>query len=122
MFEGFMLSKLLIQERTGELFPEWLDLLLRLDSLINTEPKLAAVAASFRTEGEGSPDGIGVLFAGLIRGITTVRAFRYLMERLDGVSSNLRERLFSAFEPGRGDIRIMVNHGWMKESRTDTFD
>ncbi|MER9947372.1 hypothetical protein [Mesorhizobium sp. M0047] len=121
LFEGSVLSKLLVHERAGELFPSWIDLLLRFDRLTETDTRLAEVSQGFQSQ-RGGNHVSGVLFATQMRNITTVAGFRALLERLDQEPAGLRERLFSSFQVGRGDISILVMHAWLKESRTDAFD
>ncbi|RWG87388.1 hypothetical protein [Mesorhizobium sp.] len=122
LFEGSVLSKLLVHERAGELFPSWIDLLLRFDRLTETDTRLAEVSQGFQSPRGGNVHVSGVLFATQMRNITTVAGFRALLERLDQEPARLRERLFSSFQIGRGDISILVMHAWLKESRADAFD
>lgn len=122
LFEGFALSKLLLHPRTGELFDNWLEILLRFDHLCLAEPRLSATCASFRSKAGGDPHVTGILFAGQMESIKTVAKFREVMQRLDHEDAATRERVLSAFRPGRGDISILVNHGWMRESRKEGFD
>ncbi|MER9395437.1 MULTISPECIES: hypothetical protein [unclassified Mesorhizobium] len=122
LFEGSILSKLLIHERAGELFPSWIELLLRFDRLTETDTRLAEVSRGFQSTKGGNVHVTGVLFATQMRNITTVAGFRALIERLDQEHAGLQERLFSSFQSGRGDISILVMHAWLKESRADAFD
>jgi hypothetical protein len=121
-FEALALSKLLLHPRAGELFPNWIEFLLRFDRLTEADEWLAATGRSFQSKADGNPHVSGVLLAGQIGNIRTVHGFRGLLERLDRETAALRERFFSAFQSGRGDISILVNHGWLKESRTERFD
>ncbi|WP_420607317.1 hypothetical protein [Novosphingopyxis sp.] len=121
LFEGLMLSKLLLHPRTGELFGDWLEILLRFDRLSQTSHLLAA-QADFGAKSRDKDHGNGVLFAGQLRSITTIARFREIMERLDQEEPDTRERILSSFQPGRGDIAVLVNHGWLRESQKDGFD
>lgn len=122
LFESMVLSKLLLHQRAGELFPDWIELLLRFDKLAQADERLAAVGRSFQSKAVGTPHVSGVLFACQMNNIRSVAGFRRLIERLDRESPAIRERLFSSFQLGRGDISILVNHGWLRESRTEQFD
>jgi len=122
LMEGFALSKLLLHPRTGELFSDWLDILLRFDRLLGTSPRLAKVNLNFKSPAGGELHVSGVLFAAQMRNIQTVARFKQVLEQLDGEGAATRDRIFSSFQPGRGDISILVNRGWLKESRTDPFD
>lgn len=122
LFEGLALSKLLLHPRAGELFPDWIELLLRFDGLTESDARLAAAGSNFQSKAGGNPHVSGVLLAGQMRNICTVAGFRILIERLDREESALRERFMSSFQPGRGDLSILVNHGWLKESKTEGFD
>ncbi|KZD21163.1 hypothetical protein [Tardiphaga robiniae] len=122
LFESFALSKLLLHPRTGELFEDWLEILLRFDRLCQSEPRLAATSRNFTSKSGSNPHVSGVLFAGQLRNIQTIARFRTILERLEREDAGTRERLFSSFQPGRGDISVLVNHGWLKESRTEGFD
>ena len=122
LIEGFALSKLLLHPRTGELFADWLDILLRFDRLLGTSPALAIVNRNFKSPAGGDPHVSGVLLAAQLGNIRTVARFKEILERLDGEASATRDRIFSSFQLGRGDISILVNHAWLKESRTDNFD
>lgn len=122
LFEGFALSKLLLHPRTGELFEDWLEILLRFDRLCQSDPRLTAAGRNFSSTEGSNPHVTGVLFACQLRSIQSVARFRAILERLDWEDSETRERLFSSFRPGRGDISVLVKHGWLKESRTDSFD
>lgn len=120
--EATILSKLLLHSRTGRVFPEWLDLLAELDRLMTADERLARVDENFRTMGGGHPHTIGVLFASQMRSIETVSAFRMLISRLDAQDASFRERALSGFRLGRADVSNLVNHGWLRESRTEGFD
>ena len=122
LFEGLALSKLLLHPRTGELFEDWLEILLRFDRLCQSDPRLAATGRNFTSKAGGNPHVSGVLFAGQLRSIGTVARFRAILERLDQEEADTRARLFSSFRPGRGDISVLVKHGWLKESRNEGFD
>lgn len=122
LFEGFILSKLLLHPRTGELFDDWLEILLRFDRCCVADPRLAANSSMVQVEGGRNPHATGILFASQMRSIVTVARFRAILERLDREDPDTRERVLSSFHPGQGDISVLVNHGWMKESRTDGFD
>jgi len=122
LFEGFVLSKLLLHPRTGELFGDWLEILLRFDWLCQSDPRLAATGRNFTSKAGGNPHVTGVLFASQLRSIHAVARFRTILERLDRENAQTRERLFSSFRPGREDISVLVKHGWLKESRTEGFD
>lgn len=122
LFEGLCLSKLLLHPRTGELFDDWFETILRFDRLCLADPQLGEANSSFHSRAGGKPHITGVLFAGQIRSIATVAGFRAILERLSREDSDTRERVLSSFRPGRGDISVLVNHGWLRESRTDAFD
>jgi len=122
LFEGLALSKLLLHPRTGELFEDWLEILLRFDRLCLAEPRLSEARANFKSTAGGDPHVTGVLFAGQTRSVQTIARFRAIMERLDREDAATRERVLSSFRPGRGDISVLVNHGWMRESRKEGFD
>lgn len=120
LFEGLMLSKVLVQQRTGALFDDWIDLVLRFDRVCLAVPKLSENARSLGSG--GAPHATGVMLASQMRNIRNVAQFRELLERLDREDAETRARLFSSFRPDRGDISILVNHGWLIESRTENFD
>ena len=122
LLESAVLSKLLLHPRAGELFPEWIELLIRLDYLTQADRSLAVASRSFQSGANGNPHLSGVLLACQMGNIRTVAGFRRLLERLDCESPALRKRLFSSYGLGHGDISILVNHGWLKESRTEGFD
>lgn len=122
LFEGFALSKLLLQPRVGELLDDWLEILLRLDRLCLIDERLGATSRNFKSKSGGEPNVTGVLFAGQLRNMRTVGGLRAILERLDREDAKTKERILSAFEPGRGDISVLVNHGWLRESRTEGFD
>ena len=122
LFEGFALSKLLMHPRTGELFPDWLEILLRFDRLCLAEPRMTETGTRIASKAGGNPHLTGVLFASQLRSIRTIAGFRAIIERLDRENAATRERVLSSFEPGRGDISVLVNHGWMRESRNEGFD
>lgn len=122
LFEAFALSKLLLHPRASELFPDWLELLLRFDQIYLAEPRITEVNSRFTSKAGGTPHVTGVLFAGQLRSIKTIASFRTIIERLDREDPATRERLLSSFQPGRGDISVFVNHGWMRESGSENFD
>ncbi|ESW77795.1 hypothetical protein NKL07_33465 [Mesorhizobium sp. C280B] len=121
LIEGFTLSKLLLHPRTGELFSDWLEILLRFDRLLGISPQLATANSNFKSVA-GDPHVSGVLFGAQLGNVRTVARFKEILERLDNEEPATRDRVLSSFQPGRGDISILVNHGWLKESRTHTFD
>lgn len=121
LFESAVLCKLLMHERAGLIFSEWPDLLLRADALARSNNKLAAANQEY-LQFEGTPDMTGVLLASQMRSIRTVAFFRSLIERIDREPPEVRERCLSAFVPGRSDLSILVNHGWLRESREPAFD
>lgn len=122
LFEGFALSKLLLHPRTGELFEDWLEIVLRFDRLCLVEPRMSETSANFKSKAGGDPHVTGVLFAGQIQNIQTIARFSAIIERLDREDAATRQRVLSSFRPGRGDISVLVNHGWMRESRKEGFD
>lgn len=122
LFEGFALSKLLLHPRSGELFADWLEILLRFDRLCIAEPRMIEASSSFKSKADGDPHVTGVLFASQLRSIRTIASFRAIIERLDREDASTRERVLSSFQLGRGDISVLVNHGWMRESRSEHFD
>jgi hypothetical protein len=122
LFEGYALSKLLLHPRTGELFDDWLEFLLRFDRLCLADPKMSEASSNFKSKAGGDPHVTGVLFAAQMRSIETVARFRVIVERLDREDPATRERVLSSFRPGRGDLSVLVNHGWMRESRKEGFD
>ncbi|MBR9971298.1 hypothetical protein [Magnetospirillum sulfuroxidans] len=121
LFEGLLLSKLLLHPRAGEFFPNWINLLLRLDQLTQSDEQLAATSGFQSTTGDNIYAS-GVMFASQMRNIRTVRSFREIFEQLNCETAAVRERFFSTFRLGSGDISILVNHGWLKESRSGGFD
>lgn len=122
LFEGLVLSKLLMHPRAGELFGDWVDTLLRFDRLCLAEPTISEAAAKFEIGTGRHTTATGMLFAGQIRNIGTVARFRDIMERLDSEDAATRERVLSSFRPDKGDVSVLVNHGWLRESRQDGFD
>jgi hypothetical protein len=122
LIEGLAISKLLIHPRTGELFPDWPEILLHFDRLLGTSPQLEQVNRYFTSPLGGDQHVTGVLFAAQLGNIRTVARFKEILERLDSEEPRTRDRIFSSFQPGRSDISILVNHGWLKESRTENFD
>lgn len=117
-----ILSKLLLYPRAGELFPNWFDLLVRTDDLMMEGGFLSEPFGKASSDADGLPDLCGILFACQMRNIETVAEFHQLVSRLDKEPSARRVRFLSSFRPGRGDISILVNHGWMKEGRDPGFD
>ncbi|WP_447761254.1 tetratricopeptide repeat protein [Sphingopyxis panaciterrae] len=122
LFESLLYSKLLIQSRASMLFPEWADLLVYFDRLVIESPELAAASENFGAMNQDMPHVTGVMLASQMPGFVTVGAFRGFMTRIDRETPEFRERCFSGFRPGRADISILVNHGWLKESRSGDFD
>lgn len=116
-----ILSKLLLHPRAGELFPNWFDLLVRADDLV-MEGGFLNDPIGKASDTDGLPNLCGVLFACQMRNIETVADFHKLVSRLDKEPNARRVRFLSSFRPGRGDISILVNHGWMKEGRDPGFD
>lgn len=120
LFESMVLSKILLQSRTGLVFETWIEFVLRFDQLCLSNPMLHASARDY---GSGNaPHATGVMFSSQMRHITAVVQFRALLERLDREDSETRARVFATFRPDRADISVLVNHAWMKESRTEGFD
>lgn len=122
LFESLIYSKLLLQSRVSLLFPEWVELLAHFDRLVIENPQLAAASQNFGEIKADLPHVTGVMLGSQMRGIRTVAAFRDFMTDLDRQSGDFRERAFSTFRPGKGDISILVNHGWLKESRQPEFN
>ncbi|MGU3422633.1 hypothetical protein [Methylobacterium sp. D54C] len=121
LFECAVLCKLLMHERAGSIFPEWPDFLIRADALARSSERFAAASAEHARSG-GTPDITGVLLASQMRSIRTVASFRVLMERIDREPPDVRERCLSAFVPGRSDLSILVNQGWLHELLEPAFD
>ena len=121
LFECAVLCKLLMHERAGSIFPEWHDLLFRADALARSNERFAAANAEHARSG-GTPDITGVLLASQMRSIRTVASFRVLMERMDQEPPDVRQRCLSAFVPGRSDLAILVNQGWLHEVPEPDFD
>jgi hypothetical protein len=120
-FELLTLSKVLLSSNAGVFFPDWLAMLARADELIQAHPSLSALQMRGPDVTPG-PHGTGVFLATQLQSIETVRAFKALMEGLDTYSAEFRERALSSFRTGHGDLGILVNHGWLRESRKPGFD
>lgn len=120
--DAAILSKLLLHPRASKVFTEWIELLGRLDHLMPVDERLARTNEDFQAKGDGLPHVTGVLFASQMRSIETVAAFRTLIGQLDEQDPDFRGRALSSLRPGRGDMSILVNHGWLRESRRETFD
>lgn len=122
LFETTILSKMLLQQRTAELFDDWLEHLLQFDRLCQADPKMAQTAATLGSGREFTPHATSILFSSQIRSIATVSSFLAILSRLDREAAETRARVLSAFRPGNADIAVLVNHGWLRESRTEDFD
>ncbi|MBN2751097.1 MAG: hypothetical protein JXQ84_00160, partial [Rhodospirillaceae bacterium] len=122
LFEAIALSKMLLHPRAGELFDDWFEIILRFDRLCLAEPQILAASADLWTEARNDLHVTGVLFGGQLENIKTVARFREVMERLDREDAATRERVLSSFKLGVCDISVLVNHGWMRESRKEDFD
>lgn len=122
LFESLAYSKLLIQSRTSSLFADWVDLLVHFDRLTTEIPELAAANRNFASATKDAPHVTGVMFASQVSGFATVASFRAFMERVDRESAEFRDRCFSSFRRGKADLSVLVNHGWLKESREEDFD
>ncbi|RYY12280.1 MAG: hypothetical protein EON55_12630, partial [Alphaproteobacteria bacterium] len=121
-FEVGALSKLLLQPRTGELLEEWFEILLRFDRLSCEEGPLAEANRALTGRTDQDLHTTGILFANQVSNITSVARFLSIMQRMDRENQETRDRILSAFLTGRGDVSVFVNHGWLKESRTEGFD
>lgn len=117
-----VLMKILLHPRSGKLFPNWFDLLVRADNLM-IKGDLLGGANELGEPGETNPPHpCGIFFACQMRNIETVADFHQLVSRLDKEPNDRRVRFLSSYRPGRGDISILVNHGWMREGRGPDFD
>lgn len=120
--EGAILTKLLLNPHISRHLPEWLELLLRLDQLMSNDGRFAEAHREIENDSPGTPPLAGVMLASQMRSIDTIAKFRALMERLDRETEAVRERCFAGFRPRQADIGVLVNHGWLIESRTPDFD
>ncbi|PPJ46742.1 hypothetical protein C0075_13970 [Rhizobium sp. KAs_5_22] len=121
-FERTMLTKVLLHPRAGELFPNWIDLLVRLDDLTNLAGRLEGMRQIVQSKTGIDPHVCGILLACQMQNIRRVADFHQLMIQLDREPAERRDRFLSSYQPGRGDISILVNYGWMKEGRDPEFD
>lgn len=121
LLESLILSKTLMHERASEILPDWLSLLRRFDQLVAEDRRLASVAQNLHETIDSGVHATGVMFASQLRGIGSVGTFKSLMEALDAMPSDFRDRCLSSFQTGRGDISVLVNHGWLAESREAGF-
>ncbi|MCJ2010437.1 hypothetical protein [Methylobacterium sp. J-092] len=122
LLESAVLVKVLMHERAGSIFQDWPDMLIRADALARSDTRLADANSDYQKRPEAPPDVTGVLLASQMRSIVSVAAFRSLVERIDREQPDFRERCLSSFVPGRSDLSILVNQGWLQESREPGFD
>ena len=115
-----LLSKILLTGKGGAVFSDWLDKLIYLDELIETEADLTLSWNEDRAAGR--PDLIGVLFSAQVTNIRSVASFRRTVEQLDNSPASFRNKALSGFETGRADLALLVNHAWLRESRKEGFD
>jgi len=123
LFEVLVLSKILVQTIVVRAIPEWLDLVLRFDALVQTDEKLKEVAEETRNApgaGGGEPQGFAFMFQATALGSTSM--LRAAFEHLDRETPEVRERLFSGFELGAGHYGHLVDSAWLGSAKTDGFD
>jgi hypothetical protein len=121
-FEAANTLKILLHPRAGELLSDWVEMLVRFDTIIEKKKMFGDMFINIQKSDPGAPHVAGVLLANQMGNITSAAKFRDLLERLDQESSETRQRLLSAFRAGDSDIGLLVNQGWHKGSTTDGFD
>lgn len=121
-FEVLVLTKILIKTVIVRAIPEWLELLLRLDALTQTNDKLRKIVEESEEDRDrGEPQGLAFILQAASLGST--RLLRLVFDRLDAAAPDVRDRLFSIFErSGGGHFGHLVDSAWLKSAKTDGFD
>ncbi|MEQ8310435.1 MAG: hypothetical protein RIA72_07035 [Sphingopyxis sp.] len=123
-FETMVLSKLLLSDRACRAVPEWLDLILRLDTLGREDAKVGDLIRELETSGKlrSAPTVIGMLFmmqAGKLPGVAALVA---LFERLDALDGEMRGRLLAEYSQVPSEFALLVNNAWLAEHHAGTID
>lgn len=121
-FEVVVLAKMLVETIVVDAIPEWLELLLKLDSFAQTDPGLGKVAQAMHDE-RGTPE-TPQSFAFVLQAMALRSTPRLLaaFERLDREAPEVRDRLFSGLEHGAGNYSHLVNSAWVGSVKVEGFD
>lgn len=120
-FEILILSKLLIGNSTARIIHNWIDLLLRLKTLIDRSPVLAS---SIERPSQGHPpiDVIGFLFINQAIGLRSITDLAVLFDKLDTLEPEQRDRLFVELVSEPDNAAYIVNHAWLEEHNRGDID
>ena len=101
----------------------WVALLVRLKTMVETDNDLQVVAARF----QGSDDADGSnLYAMLLAigsaNVASVERLEQLIDELDELDANERALWLKPVEKDSSDYAVFINGPWATQSRSDTFD
>lgn len=123
-FEGMVLAKLLCRKSIADIFPRWLDLVIRLDELTRRSPALREITENFEQSRDGAVhfSVTGFMFTLHAMGMPGVAALEALFRRLDGLPRDLRDRLLGDLPKSPGDFGLVVSQGWLADHKKDAVN
>ncbi|TIP18431.1 hypothetical protein [Mesorhizobium sp.] len=123
-FQIFAMSKLLINRSAAGIVDDWIDLILRLDTMMANDPRLADLRYNQRDEaGSTTPyTHTGFLFINQAMGLRGVDDLAATIDRLGTLPATDREKLLADVPTVPGDYTLIVNHTWLKEREKERPD
>ncbi len=123
-FETMILAKLLVSERACRAIPDWLELILRLDTLGREDEKVSDLIRELETPRKlkSAPTVIGMLFMAQAGKLPSVEALVAMFERLDQLDAEIRGRLLTEYSNVPSEFALLVNNAWLAEHYAGTVD
>jgi hypothetical protein len=116
-FESMILSKMLPDQTTAGMLPDWVGLILRFAELSRGDHELGRLVEEMgrSIDGKPSPSPMTMFFIVQCLGIISVKNLSAVFDRLDGLSASERTLLLAEISEMPSDYSLIVNQAWLKE-------
>ena len=122
-FEVVVLSTVLVNMGSANYLPQWLNLLRRFRTLVESEEDLRRLKTNF--ESMPGSDGLGLygmMFAIGATHISSVERFEQIIVDLDGLEPDERAMWLQSYLVRRGEFGVFVNGPWSVEHENGAVD
>jgi tetratricopeptide (TPR) repeat protein len=124
-FESMVLGSVLINQYLAGVLPNWVDLVLRFDSLAKSDRLLGKMVRSFERTSKppGGPRSVlGFLFINQALNVRSVAELASVFSKLDSLPADTRDTLFKDVFSMPGDFSLIVSNAWSREHKLGTLD
>lgn len=122
-FECMALSKVLLCRSFARDVDDWLAWLVRFDHLTRKNEKFRSVMGDDKRVTPGREGNVvGFMFHYLALSLPSVETLLKCFEDLDRLDGEVRSRILSDLDRGKGDASVLLNHAWVSDRDHDRLD